>query len=279
VSIRDILSRLDEATFAIRGDVDIVYGRSGLFRVGQAQRVSKAELIGEASNWPLERVQWEGRSHDLQSEDAMRAHATNPVRILVGVTKGGSFYMPEKKIISISLNVHVMRIFEQFGYRADADTIKTIDSMVGAQGEQFWKELSVESIRGTIAHELSHWMDDSLHHGHLRSRLAIAKERSGVVDTKFHSVGQEPFELNAQIHAVRDIQTQMGDAFDRLTWRDLLTQKTSLAANLVHVGSEAEYTDVMRRFVKRLNREGLLGSGLRRIPRWAVMKSYSRGEA
>jgi hypothetical protein len=243
-----------------------------------AQQDGKADVIEELQRWAPERVQWTGSSADLVSDDAQRAHAVNPVEILVGMTKHGSFYMPKERTISISLNAEAVSVMRMHGYATDARSIAAMERMVGAgKVAQFWNEFSAASLRGTIAHELSHWMDDSLHGRHIARKSLRAMERGTPVDPRYAQMSQSPIELNAQVHAVRDMRDKLGDAFEDLTWRDLLVRKPSLAFNLVRVGSEAAYQDVMRRFVQRLHREGLLAAGLRRIPTWAQMQAYDQG--
>jgi hypothetical protein len=275
MSVRGILGRLTEATFNIRKDVDVIYGRSGLYRLGMAQKEGKAALIEAAEWWTPEKVQWDGSSGDLASEESRQADAVNRVKILVGVTRQGSFYQPERSTISISANDNVIRIFQNYGYKPDEKTIAEIDAFVGKKKEIFWSELSEANLRGTIAHELTHWIDDSLHNRYIGKKLKRVRELGTNARTWYDKVTKDPMELNAQVHAVKEIRDKMGDTFDELTWKELLRRKTSLISNLAEVGSEKEYQDVMRRFVQRLNREGLLGAGLRRLPTLAQMLSYS----
>ena len=83
-------------------------------------------------------------------------------------------------------------------------------------------------------------------------------------------------EFNAQVHSLKAMRKQIGkQAFDRMSWIEMFTRKSSLASNFRGYRDEAEYEVAMKRFVKRLHREGLLGKKLKKIPSWKSMQVYT----
>jgi hypothetical protein len=91
------------------------------------------------------------------------------------------------------------------------------------------------------------------------------------------SLVHSPLEINAQIHAIKNIQRELGKkAFNKLTWRDLFIYKNSLIGNFSNFKNELEYDVMMKNFLLRLNREGILGKELRKVPGYPEMREIVR---
>jgi hypothetical protein len=132
--------------------------------------------------------------------------------------------------------------------------------------KQFFNEVSPASIKGTIYHELSHWISDSIYNRNISKRLEIAQQ-SGKLDilTKYGSNLFTDYELDAQVHAIKQLKRDYKKDWDKLTWSDIIEKKGSFDVifkrlKTLNTRDQEEY---FKRMIKRLNREGLLGKKLR----------------
>ena len=265
---------LAESTFNMNKDVDYIYSSSGLKELVDAiESGNEEDAVRIFKEFDRGKV-WKTNSSKLRSRVAKKAHKLKPVKIVVGLFGDGSYYMPEKSEISISLSTGGWELLRGAGYH-----LEIAKMMVGHQAKRFAGEFGSKSIKGTIYHELSHWADDALHGFYITKKLDVAKEhgRPGQVKGKFSKSTHTPLELNAQVHAVKEIRRQIGKReFDKMMWRDLFQAKASIMANFMWFDDAADYMDTMKRFVKRLNREGLLGKKLRKIPSYQQMQLLQR---
>ncbi len=252
---------LEEATFNMDKDVDFIYKKAGFDKIVKAMESGNAETMKKAFRGLKE---WYGSSSELKSRVAKKAHKINPVTIKTGMLWDGSLYDPRNKIIAISLNQGAYTILDTSGY--DAETV--IRRVAGNKGKMLMKEFWASNIKGTIYHELTHWADDSLHNRHIKNTIDRAREGGQTsLKGKFSDVNHTPFELDAQIHAIKAIRKSLGKrAFDKMDWDDLFKEKSSLQSNFRNFKDKRDYMSMMKRFIKRLNREGLLGKGLKKIP-------------
>lgn len=261
------LERLEEKTFDISKDVDFIYRKMGagkfhsIVSSGDMEKIKN--VIGKIKYGDM----WVGSSGDLKSEDAMAANEINPVSIRAGVYRDGSFYIPGKNIIQISLNMSAIDALKHSSVQ-----LRGLRSTFGDQADFLQGELDASNVKGTIAHELSHWISDSLYNGHIGKRLASVRD-NGNARGFFSGVNQEHFEIDAQIHAIREIARQAGEEkFNKMGWKDLMMAKSSLRSNFKIDGlpmSRKQYSKTMKTVLKRLNREGLLGDGLKSIPSYS----------
>jgi hypothetical protein len=268
-ALLDRLERLDEATFNVDKDVEFLYKKANLDRfhklvIGNNSAEDVATVLGKIE---IPSTFWRGNSGDMVSRDSKKAHKVNPVDIRIGAYMDGSYYNPVGKVIQVSLHSGVIGHLQRNMYRVDL-----VASILGSSFSWFQKELNAENVKGTIAHELAHWLDDSLHGMHITHKSKSDKEAGiSIGANKFSTVDQTPMEFEAQIHAIKTIRKQIGKrAFDKLTWGDLFHLKGSLMSNFSKAWdidlSSTAYEDAMKRFVKRLAREGLLGNGLKNYP-------------
>jgi hypothetical protein len=198
----------------------------------------------------------------LKSKDAQKAHLLNPVKIRLGIYHGGSGYSPEEvsinnmTSITISLNKQVMDIIRQ----------NTISIVPEEQLLRFNNELKPDRIKGTIAHELSHWMNDTLNNKHIANLLIIAKELSDpeILKLKQANVNMTHFELDAQIHALKQIKANNRKLWDTWTLYDVFQIYTSLNSIASSLKNNPVAFDLWQKaLIKRMAREKILGKNMR----------------
>ena len=207
-------------------------------------------------------------SSELKSPDAIKSHKVNPVDIYLGVDKAGSYYNFVNKVIFISANFPATKFLVD--YEFDLGLLSK-----PFQRSTILRELSEISIKGSISHELAHWVDDSFYNHSERFKPFFSKNRESVARTftkgKTENINLTNFELNACIQSFDEIKRAMSQKeYDKLTFIDVITLKPSLGYLFSTIGKKEEYDWYIKKFIKRLNREGLLGKSMRILPYKAI---------
>jgi len=259
---------LIEKTFNVQIDVDYLYTKSKLDVL--VSLIDAGDIEGLRKFLSKGKTFLSISSNELKSRSAKQASKIKPVLIDVGVFKGGSYYDTRTNYIQLSLNKSALQYFMTL----DLDP-KNAERELNKVSNRFMKEFKPSAIKGTIAHELAHWIDDVLHNQFLSNRVTIAREK-GIIGLagKHNDVNHTEFEVNSQIHAIKEIKRSMGAReYNKITWIGLIQQKSSLMSNFKHFLSESDYNEFMISFVKRLHREKLLAKTLKHIPSYREMKS------
>jgi L-2-hydroxyglutarate oxidase LhgO len=73
------------------------------------------------------------------------------------------------------------------------------------------------------------------------------------------------FELDAQIHAIKQLKRDYNKIWDEVTWEFIVQHKSSfnMVFKTLSRASKKDKTDYIKRLYKRLNREKLLGKSLK----------------
>jgi len=249
---------LNEKTFNINKDVDFIYKNYFKKHIDLFKKGDGSEFVhdGEKVNWRYGNI----TSDKLPSKKAHDASLMNLVYIEMGVFDSSSYYEPFKKHIRLTLNKSAVNLL---------NTYKTIDAVKDllkpSEYKRWYGEFGETGIKGTIYHELSHWMDDTFHNKHITNKLIKAKE-SGTRDalTNKGAVNLSIFELDAQVHAIKQLKRTYKKIWDDVTWEFIVQHKSSFDVvfmNLKNV-SKKDKEDYIKRLYKRLNREKLLGKSL-----------------
>lgn len=195
----------------------------------------------------------------LESDLCKKANALNPSRI--EVNRGSNYYKPgeiedgERKgrsLINISVNSHALNwVFDCDGDLKDA--IFYLDSPY--ERENLANEFKEERIKGSIHHELAHWIDDSLHNNHLQKMLSkvVAKKKSFKVP-----VTSTKIEIEGQIHNIKQLYNKYKDNWDRMTFDEMINLNPPLRSvkRSLPDGIKEKW---IRDIKTRMHREGLLG--------------------
>ena len=291
---------LNEKTFAIGGDVDILYNKGFKKVLNVYKKKSTDEfvefILKNYNTAATDRIFYVGDSSILKSKQCKKAHEVNPVQIVCGILSGHNYYEVKKKIISLSLHSGVFDLLKQ-----TRDINKVGDVLPTSQLNRFSSEFTSTNIKATIYHELSHWLSDSLYNQNLTKRIGKWNETGDKKHLlgKHEDVNYTDFEADAQVHAIKQIKRDHNKYYDDLEWKDLFTMKPALHSvweelinslgrkkekffrtNPKNRETQAEWSKIEKKhiayqkkffkdFTKRLHREGLLNKNLQKFPkRW-----------
>lgn len=263
--------RITEKTFNISKDVDYIYNKGFKKAVYDFQKKGILPPIVSDTT-----VYFKLHTSDLKSKDCQEANKLYPVYIYCGVFKEGSFnyFKKGEEHIVISINKDAIQNME-YKDRMTPNTIKGIEN-----------EITEHRIKAVIYHELAHWISDAKYNSYLHTLTAralnISKDdpnrnekikkvmASGKVD-----VNMTHFEIDAQIHAIKQIKRSFKKEWDEMTLTDLFYKYTSLrgiAKTLYQINSDV-YKLWIKDLVKRMNREGLLGNNMRNFPEYKMIEN------
>ena len=251
-----------EKTYAIGADVDLIY-KKYFKKIINTFNKKDIEIFRNLLKKYYKNGEWyfgKMLSANLKSKVAKKANILNPVNIYLGVTKDSSNYTPEKKMINISLNKNAVDIIakenmKQFKANLDNDT-----------WERFNNELSPSAIKSTIYHELSHWLNDTLHNQNITKRIVKTKELKSIKPLqRFNKIDFSDFELDAQIHALKQLKRDYKKEWDNLSWKDIAQKKPFFDVWFDELRSATPQVQnkIHQLMIKRLNRENLLGKKMR----------------
>lgn len=186
----------------------------------------------------------------LKNPKSIKTHKLNPCEILIN--HGGNSYNPVKHIIILSINKNAVdHIIDNY----DGNLKEAVDDAYDDLKDSLNNEFEEHKIKGSIHHELTHWIDDTLYGSHIDKYL-----KKNNVDKKYNriTVNTLPFEINAQIHAIKQIKNKNEDKWDYLTFGNLI----KISPSLFQIYRSLSYDDKIewiKKLKKRMYREGLLG--------------------
>lgn len=199
-------------------------------------------------------------SADLKTELCKQAHRENPVRILINSdSSGGNLYSPTLQYVSITVNWNAANYAR---HHFNGDVREAHANLAGRQKEMFNTEFTEERIKGTIHHELAHWVDDSLHAKHIQKRIDWATKNKKRDLSKKVPINLDPIEIHAQIHNIYQLKNKFPEKWDSMTFDDMI----SYVPSLMIISSELspdhlkEWKKLLK---KRMHREGLLGKRMK----------------
>lgn len=199
---------------------------------------------------------------ELKSPLATKANKINQCDIAINEKEHGfrNFYHPIKKLISLGVNASAFQfaIGSHSGFIDRAARGLAVD-FGETKSKVFLKEFSESKIKGSIHHELAHWIDDTLHNSHIKHRALKVKE-GGVTDMTIKGlpINADYLEIQAQIHNVLQLKNKYEDIWDDITFMDLVEISPTLHG--VYNTLKNSVRDKWIRDLKtRMYREGLLG--------------------
>jgi len=256
-----------EKTYDIDDDVDYVYDVLGIDEFLKDYRLNPAPIYrGEAKEYK------DSISSDsLKSAIGVKAHERNPITIYFDVY-GGNYYNPEYHKINIGVNPNAI---SYLGYEGLNNT------QLVEQEPRVAQEFTEGKIKATIAHELNHWLEDTFRNTKIANSIEKYKSKRdklfdkmgnstdfskiSKLDTEFQNASNHEYE--SYIAGTKQLKRIIGDeewnkmTFDDYLHKDLAVNQAlrSIKANL---GDEA-YKKFKQSFLKRLDREGLLGDNMK----------------
>lgn len=240
-------------------------GRGELSAYEAICRTVERELLEVRSKYqpvygPLKTID----SSKLKSESAKRAHAINPIKInvwLIGRPHMPNSYNVMNKEINICLPLAVAEAM-----------MSNLSHIPKKQLTMLHNETSDIKHKSTIRHELTHWIDDSLHNEYITKSLFRANDLQKYVSPeaaqKYYKKAvmhnQEdiylaPIEVTPMVNQIAELKRRVGEKkYDTLTWADVMVYLPSLSHLNTKFGEK--YRKVM---FTRLARENLIGKNFR----------------
>lgn len=190
----------------------------------------------------------------LTSELAKKAHELNPCKIKINLS-GGNYYHPSGNLISLGVNRSAVDFILD---NANGSLEKAFDMLEYNQVKSLEREFKESSIKGSIHHELAHWIDDTLHNKHITKRLEKARETN--YSPVSISTVTSKMEIEGQIHNIKQLKNKYEPNWDNLTFDDMV----KLSPSLMNISKKLAnhdniYKQWRRNILVRMHREGLLG--------------------
>lgn len=212
--------------------------------------------------WDGKMTESEFGTDTLKSPICVRADEVNPCIIRVN-NMSGSFYRPHQQIISININSNAISLIQDYGFDDAYDLVlKGNGKDIAAS---FANDVTAQRVKGTIAHEIAHWVRDSLGNKHIRNEIdkAIAGKKRGLTPRGKH-INSSNIEIDSQIHSLEQTKKRYErhpEIWDSMTFDDAL-QKSGVRPALgdIPVDQRNEFIQTLK---KRMHREGLLGKNMR----------------
>lgn len=240
---------LNEKLTNIDDDVNLIYDeyfREAVEEFEETKRVTRDLFrAGEAD------------TSMFKDPESVEANAINPCEIFVN--KMPNHYDPNAKRISVSVNQQAINFMIEAadGYLSRAQAKLPYD-----QAEALEKEFKEERIKGSIHHELAHWIDDTMHNQHIKKFVDrnIEKHAAGEpIPYNKTTVNATPMERQAQIHNIKQLHNKYKDIWDTLTFEEMIKLSTALTATMTTLSSDLK-KQWIRDTKMRMYREGLLGA-------------------
>jgi len=192
----------------------------------------------------------------LKDDASIKANELNPCKILIN--NGGNHYAPLQHIISVSINDGARDfILDNFNgiitnavdYLSDLNQKKSLE-----------QEFTEHKIKGSIHHELAHWIDDTMNNNHIQKVIKKAQEyrSNSLYDIP---VNATKMEIQGQIHNIKQLYNKYKDTWDTLSWNNLIELSPSLS-NINKILTGNINTKWVRDLKIRMHREGLLGKNM-----------------
>jgi hypothetical protein len=188
----------------------------------------------------------------LKSVESKQAHSLNPCKILIN--KGINGYQPITKILYLSVSFSALNhiINNNGDLNAAYEDLST-----PTQKNNFSREFTEEKVKGSIHHELAHWLDDTFNKQHIEKRIRKQIE-AGSRNLKNIPVNMEKFEIQGQIHNVKQLHNKYKDTWDYLSFSQMLSLSPALTT-VKNQLNDIQRKEWIRDLKTRMYRENLLG--------------------
>lgn len=251
---------INEKLFNVDDDVDYIIEKSGIEEFYNQVKEGKTPHFYEIID-DKEVAFLAIDSSELKSEDAIKANEVNPISIFIGFPNGklGSHYNPLDKYILVSPNRTAFKILYK----------KEDDFLSDQELKTFKNEFKLERLKHALAHELSHWISDSLYSSHIQKIIDRANELNDAeyMKLKKHDVNMTYFEIDAIVHSIKELKRQYTqEEWDQLTFREIMLEYTALSAVDKTLKSKYGLEIALiwqKNLFKRMQREGLLGLNMK----------------
>ena len=236
-------SLLTEKLTEVNDDVDFIY--DSIFKNDIDEIVTTGIITSDM--FKTNRMD----TSQLKSEPSVKANGLNHCEILFNF--GYNYYKPSSNLIQISINTDAVGLILSEGGKLN-DVNRYLSRN---QASSILLEFKEEKIKGSIHHELTHWIDDTLNNKHIANKLNKASENG---TNKFTNlpINAHYLEIQAQIHNIVQLKRKHEKLWDNLTFDEMLGLSPTL--NFINYNLVGDIKAKWRRKLKeRMYREGLLG--------------------
>lgn len=200
------------------------------------------------------------QTSELKCKDCIKANNINPCIIEVGVFDHPSFYSSGLHLIKITPDYEIVDYFVNHNE----------DQLDKYTSERYNNEITEFRLKSAIAHELSHWIHDSIFNRELTKYVKLRNILSSKDIAYIYEkhVNLTYFEIDAQIHALKQMQRKFSKTeWDSMTLTDLFIRYNSLGNLIVDLDRDCgkETCLIWQKYVVgRMSREHLLGKNMRK---------------
>ena len=231
---------INEKLTAVDEDVNFIYDtyfKKDVDQIKETGIITKEMFTKNAIN-----------TEDLKDAESVEANKLNKCDILINY--GGNFYQPSKRKISVSIHSGAVGFVIEYGKGYLADAVNELG--IRTQKESMQREFTEEKIKGSIHHELAHWIDDTMNNQHIYKRLLTAREGGN------KHVNATKMEIQGQIHNIKQLYNKNKGVWDEWTFEQLLRNSPTL--NKINNELPFKLRDQwVKDIKKRMHRENLLG--------------------
>lgn len=192
-------------------------------------------------------------TYDLKSSLSKKADKLNPCTIQINVSNGNN-YIPKLNIINITYPYNAYNYLRKNGY----DIERAAETLNVSQGKSLRREFHPEVIKGSIHHELVHWVDDTLHNNHIKNSINTANEKGHRLDNKGEDINSSKMEIQSQIHNIVQLKHKYKNVWDRMSFEEMISKSPTLMSTNVRLKGDVN-KKWKRDILTRMYREGLLG--------------------
>lgn len=253
---------LKEDTFDIDEDVDLIYKTLNIGESLDYYKKFPSDFWEEftqmkSENW--DKIKYVMDSSELVSPISREAHKANPIKIKF-LFDGGSKYRTDKPNLDISMNGSAIKALGRKGL-GNANIVE--------QYPQIVEEFNENRLKGIIAHELTHWIGESLYNKKasraIQSYGTKKHNKDGLGTERLQITSEE--ELSSFIAQIKQRKRFYKDEeWNQLSFSDLLSEDPSLNYAFEKSSTRLQKSDYIKftqDLIKRMHREDLLGNKMR----------------
>jgi len=239
---------LNEALENIDEDVDLLYNKffkDDVDKFNQTKQIDGDMFTKEMSNTSI-----------LQTQASLKAHEQNPCEIYIN--NGLNAYNPNKQYLYMSAHRDVVNLIRNAGSLELA-----INELPTDKHRNFKNEITDKRIKGSIHHELLHWLDDTFNNRHLQKTINRASEMGREKAYKGRNVNSTKFEIQSQMGNVKQFKNNTPEkVYNFLSFEDLVSSLPTLS-HIYKILNGDEKIQWKKDLLTRMNRENLLGSNMK----------------
>ena len=197
-----------------------------------------------------------GSTSILKTEASVKAHGMNPCDITINYGKNA--YSPYQQDIYLSANMSAVRVIKDAGNLENA-----LEDILISKHRSFKNELTEKKIKGSIHHELLHWLDDTFHNQHIKKYSKVATEIGVDKTLKGKDVNTTKFEIQGQMGNIKQFKNNTPDrVYNFLSFNEFIKSVPTLN-HIYNTIGDSEKIEWKRNLLTRMHRENLLGDNMK----------------